>query len=175
MFKISATLGEKYNMVQAHRVINAIEIWCYVWNLPEFKDRVLNYSWRRNWFLRGSSFTQNSLSNEAVYTAITALGENTHAMYDLDPENNGTETARTDTVTGITTIDERWLDPNVADMLDLVNTLSHEFTHTPQGGSFTHSYLNTPTRPYSVPYGIGNLTEEIAEKYFNRDGSLIST
>lgn len=162
MFKISATLDETYTMIQAHRVLRAIEIWTAVWNTPEFKDRVLS-----------SSFTQTDVkTGEAVYEAITALGENAHAMYALDPEDNGSETARTDTVTGITTIDVRWLSPETADLYDLVNTLSHEFTHTPQGGSFTHSayysrfvpYLSG--RPFSVPYLVGDITEEIARTMF---------
>ena len=169
MFKISSTMSPAFTPAQAHRVLNAIDIWVKVWNSDEFKSRVLNFSYEASSWFRTTvipQFSQNDLSNAEVFADITGQGENAHAMYDINPDNNGSETAATDTESGITTIDIRWLDPDVADIYDLTNTLAHEFTHTPQGGSFTHSYFNRGYRDSSVPYGVGDITEELARKNY---------
>lgn len=54
----------------------------------------------------------------------------------------------------------------------LVNTLSHKFTHTASGRHYQHSYLNRKSRPYTVPYAIGNIAEQIADEKFPSQGAV---
>jgi hypothetical protein len=48
----------------------------------------------------------------------------------------------------------------------MVNTLTHEYTHTKSGGLYTHPYRRTGSRPQTVPYAIGDIAEEIADRMF---------
>jgi hypothetical protein len=47
--------------------------------------------------------------------------------------------------------------------------VAHEYCHKI---GFEHSVQPTPSRPFSVPYGIGNIVEELANKYL-KNGELL--
>lgn len=46
---------------------------------------------------------------------------------------------------------------------DVAATLSHERMHSPQAGSYTHSYLPCADRPMSVPYACGTFVQQVIE------------
>ena len=52
-----------------------------------------------------------------------------------------------------------------ATVAELSNTLVHEWTHKM---GFDHDYDETPQRPYSVPYGVGDIIEELVSKYLGQ-------
>lgn len=155
MIVIKPILGDGFSKEQATKIFAAIDGFQKVWNSSEFQRRVMK-----------ASFSQTNLDNDAIFKALTEIQNKTY-MIGLNKVENGSETAATNTVTGITTLQCYWIDSS--ELGDLVNTLAHEYTHTPEGGSFTHSYLCsrwlpwTRSRPFSVPYQIGDITQEIFE------------
>jgi hypothetical protein len=54
-------------------------------------------------------------------------------------------------------------------LAEICGNVAHEYCHKI---GFEHSFQPTPSRPFSVPYGIGNLVEELAEKYL-KNGELL--
>ena len=161
--KITATLVG-FTEAQEDKIIKALDLWQQVWSSAEFKMEVMYY--------RGTKpsevgFAQNKDCNMEVLTKLCAVMVK-KMSYELNPIPNGSETASTNTVTGVTTIQKQYLDS--CTIPELVNTLSHESTHCPDQGKYTHSYLCTKwmpwtlSRPYSVPYGIGQITEDLITK-----------
>lgn len=145
-----------YNHVDLiNKIDAAIELWDKVWESEEFKKRVLAFQ-----------FSQTRDSSEAILN--NALKANPRGLfYELNEVPNGSEMASTNTSTGVTSLQIIYLQG--CEVLELVETLAHEFMHTPQAGSYTHSYLCTRwmpwtlSRPNSVPYKIGSLTRELAK------------
>jgi hypothetical protein len=148
---------------QEAKIQEAVKRWDFVWCTEDFKRRVLQ-----------ARFTQTSDSSAVIYEKITA-GIKTSGIvvkYVLNPVKNGSETAATDTVSGVTTIQSWYIESS--DLNSLVNTLSHESTHRPTQGAYTHSkfynrfvpYLKL--RPWSVSYQVGDITEKLSLANFGK-------
>ena len=153
MITIKGVLGEGFDMIQAKRVVDAISIWEQVLNSPEFKDLVLK-----------ARFSQTNETSQKIFDTYTAVQDKT-AKYEINRVPNGSETAATNTVTGVTTLQVIWI--NKASVYDLVNTIAHEYSHTPEGGGYVHSYLGWGpwrNRAWSVPYQLGDIVQRIAEE-----------
>jgi hypothetical protein len=158
---ISVNFTGVFTEAQKSKINAAVKEWAQNWSTVDFKNKVRNFSY----YGTVNSFSQTSDSNEVVYGKIMGAISK-HVTYAINSVANGSETAATNTSTGLTTLQVLYLDH--ASMPELENTLSHEYTHTPEGGSYTHSYLCTRwmpwtlVRPYSVPYGVGSITEEMS-------------
>jgi hypothetical protein len=153
---IDAHVGQGFTPDQRTKITRAIGLWQEAWNSSDFATQV-----------QSAQFTQTNDDALKVYQTITAVKNKTFKL-EINNVPNGSETAATNTVTGVTTIQALYLDR--AMVFDLVNTFSHEYTHTPEGGDYKHSkyysrwvpYLKL--RPWSTPYQIGDITQAIALK-----------
>lgn len=150
---------------QAARIQGAVSIWDRVWQTEDFRQAVLNFRGGPNSY----GFTQQNKTNHVVYETIMAhFQTGLEVRYAINQVPNGSETATTNVSSGLTLIESSWI--NTSTLYQLVDTLSHEFCHTPQGGCFKHSYLSRDWKPpfslraNSAPYGIGNITAVLAKK-----------
>lgn len=143
-----------YSEGEKARVIEAVRRWKAVWATEEFETQLVHHKLDR---------TQNK-TNAQVYEAIMAASPK-HANYALTDIANGSETAVTSG--SITRIQRSWLAGSGGQMINrLVNTVAHEYTHTNEGGEFTHPWLQRLVGKNCVPIVVGNITEAIADKMF---------
>lgn len=153
MIKIHSILGDGFTMYQANKVLRAIEIGVQAWNNPEFERRVLT-----------ASFSQTSDSSKEIWSKLNATQGKT-ARIEINNIPNGSETAATNTVSGVIYLQVVYL--NKCSMSDLIETIFHELTHCPEQGSYTHSYLGWgpwKNRYWSLPYQFGRMVSEMAQE-----------
>lgn len=147
------TFKDGFTDAQKEKVTKAVDLWERAWLTPEFQARVSKYY-----------FSQLGKASPKVFETITK-SQPRQVTYDINNEPSGSEIAATNTYTGTTTLDSIQLDRE--SILDVVCTLAHEFTHTPQGGSYTHSkygFWPWRSRVNSVSYAIGTITQDIASR-----------
>lgn len=145
------------------KVFKALELIRHVLTTEEFRNRIYNYQSRG----RKSFGNNNGLSNHEVYWKILAGAER------LNPTKNNTMdmevhlyTDYDSTVIGYTwpRTYKIWMNSkyfNRRSPAQIAGTLVHEWLHKI---GFGHDYHVTRHRKYSVPYAVGNLVEEIAER-----------
>jgi len=135
-------------------VTEAASRWKAAWATVDFKTQLINHKLERT----------QGLSNQKLYEKIMSANPK-HANYALTADPNHSETAVTSG--SITRLQKNWLDGSKGPAINrLVNTLAHEYTHTTEGGLFTHPYYQRLFGKNSVPIVVGNITESIAEKLF---------
>lgn len=135
-------------------VDEAVRRWRAVWATDDFKTQLVNHKLDRT----------QGLSNLQVYEKIMSANPK-HANYALTADPKHSETAITSG--SITRLQQLWLDGSKGAPINrLVNTLAHEYTHTTEGGSFTHPYYQRIFGKNSVPIVVGDITESIADKMF---------
>lgn len=155
MITVKGVLGDGFDMFQSKKICDAIEKCESIFNNKAFMSLVC-----------GAEFTQTNDSAIKVYETIMAIPDKLFKIC-LNNIPNGSETAATNTVTGITSLQIEYIDK--CSLKDLINTLMHEYTHTPEGGGYTHSYLYSrwipylKLRPWSVPYQVGDIAESLCE------------
>ena len=153
MITIHSILGEGFTMYQANKVLRAIEAGVAAWNNPSFGKRVLD-----------ASFSQTSDSSRDVWLNLTS-NKNKIARIEINNTPNGSETAATNTVTGVISLQVVYL--NKCSTEDLIETLFHELTHCPEQGAYKHSYLGWgpwKNRYWSVPYQFGRMVSQMAQE-----------
>lgn len=134
-----------------------------IWMSDVFRQAVFN-----------AKFTQTADDSSAVYSNLMRGMASPSAplvvRISKNLKANGSETASTNTVTGDMTL-QAWYVAK-SDVFTLVNTIAHEITHGPRLGSYRHSYLYNRwvpylrSRPWSVSYQIGDITEKLARGLF---------
>lgn len=144
------------------KVQRAVEIIKQVIQTKEFRNRV--YDFKHN---GRRQFFDTTLTNEQVYQKLLdgaeeLNGELDHEM-DMDLE---LYTTWRDTV-GYTYADTTriWMNTKffyVYTPAEVAGNLFHEWAHKL---GFTHTVHQTPDRPYSVPYALGDLIEELGKKF----------
>lgn len=137
------------------QVQEACNRWRSVWASDDFRAQVQH-----------AKFQATDDSSALVYQKIMQANPK-HANYVLTTGSNGSETAISNNVSGITCLHRSWLASTTGDQLNrLVNTISHEYTHTAEGGKYFHAYFQRLWGKNAVPLLVGNLTETIANKMF---------
>lgn len=149
------------------RLLRALENMKAVWANADFSDQVQH---RRFQPYGGADVTPL-----AVWRNITAPHPKILTLYLCTDADETTATATTAPVLQKTCLFPKYLhNPSTTPNL-LVNTLSHEYTHTKQAGQYTHSYLSKCLwghigvgchREDTVPYAVGDMAEAIANKLF---------
>lgn len=137
-------------------------------NSEEFKQRVLHFTYQGQ-----EAFVQNNgLTNLQVYNSLMAGAEmlpqvtSANNMMDLFLElYTSSWTGRN--VIGYTTPSTSVIYMNTyfyndATPAETAANMIHEWTHKL---GFDHDYRSTSRRPYSVPYAIGNIVEDLLSKY----------
>lgn len=171
--KVNVTQQQNFTADQTDKLNQAITILDQVLNSPEFKEKVLNFSYQGQ-----LGFVQNNgMNNQQIYDYLMGGAE----MYPTQQPANGMADMMLSIYTppwykrfskalAYTNIDDPFLHIyknyyNSATVADISNTLVHEWTHKM---GFDHDFNATPQRPYSVPYGIGNMVEDLVAAQTNQ-------
>jgi hypothetical protein len=141
-----------------------------VLNGPEFRERVLAFSYQEK-----NQFVQNNgLTNQQIYDLLMSGAEQypvqaaANQMADMQLtiyvqpwyRRYSRAVAYTNQNDPLLHIRSSYYDQ--ASVADLAETLVHEWTHKM---GFDHEFNATAQRPYSVPYGIGGIINELVLKY----------
>lgn len=145
--------------IKMNRAIERLKI---VINSESFRQRILNFEYDG----KKEFYDNDGLSNEQIYQRIIsgaeALNEVVDNEIDLDLtlyyKNNGT--------VGYTykTSERVWVNNKFFKgytLAKVAKNLSHEWSHKL---GFTHSSNRTTQRPYSVPYAVGDIIQELIEQ-----------
>lgn len=156
MIKINLLTDNSFNEEQMKKLTQAVSIVEQVWGLKKFETAVIS-----------QKFSQTSKTSLDVFGDLIFIQKKT-LMLILNTVANNSETASTKTVTGVISIQSWYI--KSSRLYDLVNTIAHEMCHCPEQGSYTHSFLYNRWIPFlrsrtnSVPYKIGNITQQIASQ-----------
>lgn len=163
-----------FNTAEIKRLFEAVNEWTAIWNTDEFKNQVLSFSHlnKRKEIERSFYFVSGEMpfSNSQVYEKIMRISQDGACNFNIIKEWSwrfwSRAVAFTNYSTQTSTIYSNYF--KRASIGDLVNTLAHEVGCHNAG--FEHSFYYTPARDaYSVPYAIGNITQNIFEKYGNNE------
>jgi hypothetical protein len=171
--KIKIERLDNFSSDQKSRIEKIVDRTEKIINSERFKNEIINYSQNGK-----KSFENNDgLSNEDVFKKIMAGAEQ------LQPEENNewnlhlqlrfrfwifsSVTAYTTSSTKIITIYSNYF--SRASDSDLAGTICHEYTHKL---GFTHDVKATKTRPYSVPYAVGDICSLL---YVNEESTINSS
>lgn len=144
------------------RLQGAVAVFEDVVNSAEFKNRVLNHSYQGV-----KQFVDNNgLSNEQVYNTIIAGQETFRKIPDSEANLSLNLYYTWSNVVGYTYPNTNQIFMNtkyyrVFTASQIAANMLHEWTHKL---GFTHDYNSTARRPYSVPYAVGDMLEDIAAK-----------
>ena len=153
-----------FNEEQEAKVMKAITIIKRVISSEEFKERVLNYAYDG----KKGFFGNEGMTNEEVYQKILEGAEkmgNTSKNNIMDVELELYH-QKTNTIgyTYPNTV-RIWMNMKYFTKytpIKVADNLMHEWMHKL---GFTHAVTWSQSRDHSVPYAIGYLVEELAEKY----------
>lgn len=128
----------------------------------EFKDRVLNHTWKGR-----KRFADNAgLTNEEIYNKIlkgaerqTNLGPNNTMDLEIELYTDNDSITIGYTYPSIVRIYMNTKYFNKFRPYQVADNMMHEWLHKI---GFGHAVKNTPERPYSVPYAIGYIVKHIA-------------
>lgn len=149
------------------KVYKAVEILETVINSKEFKDRVLNFTFKgEKQFHRN-----NGLSNKEIYenlmTGEEVLMPNSVGIMNFDLTLYRSKNPWSK-VKGYTKPDTMriWMNTKFFrrtswTSIDVAGNMAHEWVHKMGYG---HAYKHNPDRPYTVPYAIGYLVGDIARE-----------
>lgn len=147
------------------KVNSAVEILKKVVNSPEFKERVLSFSFEgQNQF-----YQNNGMSNQEIYDLIMSgeeilMPSADHVMnFDLTLYRSWNPFSKVKGYTLPDTmriwINKKFFRKQSWSEVDVAANMAHEWVHKI---GFGHDYYFTPDRPYSVPYAIGNIVADVA-------------
>jgi hypothetical protein len=152
-----------FNAAQEEKVRKAVEIIKKVITSNEFRERILNYSYKGS-----KRFIDNDgLTNEEVYQKLLEGAEkmgNTTKNYTMDVELElYHQKTKTIGYTYPNTV-RIWMNKkyfNKYTPIKVADNLMHEWMHKL---GFTHATKWSKDRDHSIPYAVGYLVEELAEK-----------
>lgn len=154
----------KFTPTQRDKVLDAVELIKKVVASDEFKNKVVNYTYKGK-----KKFVDNGgLTNAQIYKKILEGSEK------LNPGKNNTMDITVETyyvsanVIGYTlpSVNKIWMNTKYLNNFTPVQVSSnmvHEWLHKL---GFKHDYENTSTRKYSVPYAVGYIVKNLAAKYY---------
>lgn len=150
-----------FNDTQTKKMLDAVERIKLVINSIEFKERVIGHTHKG----KKTFVDNNGMTNEEIYESIMDASET--LIPDIDNEMDIDVTMyykRSSTVgytypdTTRTWVNSRFFNGYTSGQVS-ANSV-HEWTHKI---GFGHSYYNNSDRPYSVPYAIGGIIEELVD------------
>ncbi len=152
--------ASQFTNAQKTKIDQAILLLEKVVNSYEFKDKVLNHQYQGQ-----RKFASSELSNEAIYAKIMAgkeqlsLVEDNTLNLEIRPYYSWRSVvAYTTKQSHLVYFNTKFL--NYYSPHDVAKTLMHEWLHKI---GFEHDFSATNRRPYSVPYGIGEIVKTLAK------------
>ncbi len=161
--KVNFVALSHFDAQDIKRAEGAADVLELVINSAEFRDKILNHTWKRK-----KQFADNDgLTNEQIYQKImaafeTRYGKPNDGTIDLDLElyySRKRVLGYTSPSTSKIYLNTKYFD--YFDAVSLASNLAHEWTHKL---GFDHDFRRTRRRPYSVPYAVGTIVHEVAEK-----------
>jgi hypothetical protein len=155
-------IKQNFNEQQTTKMDDAIERLLIVINSEEFKEKVLAHT-----FNGERTFSlNNGLTNEEIYEQIMSGIEvlNKELDYEMDVDvtlyyKAGSTVGYTYANTNRTWINSKFF--NGFRPSQIVANVTHEWTHKI---GFGHTSNNSPSRPYTVPYGIGSIISDLVDE-----------
>jgi hypothetical protein len=162
LFETNISLSD-FNPTQEIKVLKAIEIIKRVVRSQEFKEKVLQFTYKgKNQFV-----DNNGLTNAEIYQKLLEGSEELSPSidYEMDLELELYYSRRS--TVGYTYPDELkvWINTkffNTYTPAQVAGNIFHEWTHKL---GFEHAYRYSSKRDASVPYALGYLVEELGKKY----------
>ena len=151
-----------FDITSEEKMIDALTRLKIVVNSQEFKTRVLAHEYNK-----ALAFADNEgLSNEEIYNIIMDGAETLNEVIDNEVDLSITLYYEKSSTSGYTYPSEQgiWInDYHYAtnSPAKVANTVLHEWTHKL---GFSHDFYNTAKRPYSVPYGVGSIIQDLIEE-----------
>jgi hypothetical protein len=144
----------KFSDTEKETVNEAVRRWRAVWATADFRTQLEKHKLDRI----------QHMTHDKVYDVIMDAHPK-HVNYALTNIRKGSETAVTSDT--ITRLQQTWIAEKEGENVnELVNTVAHEYTHTVEGGQFTHARLQRLFGKNCVPIVVGNITETISDKMF---------
>jgi len=174
MFKVNIVQADSFTPTQAQKLEAARLLWEKVWNSDEFKTRVLNFQytyttgslwWKKSYTAVGFRWN-NDKTNQQIFDHLMSGAELLSPSPDNEADLSITLYTASSSTVGYTYPGTmmQWINSkffNSFTAADVAGNLSHEYCHKL---GYDHEYKATALRPYTVPYAIGYLTGELAEK-----------
>lgn len=174
MLKVKVNNARDFSEKRKAKLDKAIALADKVVNSELFKQRILNFRytyssgrwWWKKWYTVPAFRWNDGLSNQQVYNLVMSGKEHgSQADSEIDVDIT-LVMARHNGVLGYTYPDtlRTWIYSwffDSADLSEIVGNIVHEWCHKV---GFDHEYNRTSLRQYTVPYGIGYIAEEIAER-----------
>ncbi|MGE3610857.1 MAG: hypothetical protein AB7I27_14795 [Bacteriovoracaceae bacterium] len=152
-----------FNASQEDKVLLAAELIKKVVSSEEFKNAVLNHTYNGK-----KAFASNGgLSNAQIYKKILEGSETLNPGIDNEMDMQLEIYQEATTTIGYTfpNTEKIWMNNkyfNQYSAKQVTVNMMHEWLHKL---GFVHDYAATAARPYSVPYAIGYLVGDLAQKY----------
>lgn len=157
-FAIAYTL-EGFGGNHEKKMREALARLAWVVKSEAFKLKVLNHTYKGK-----RTFYQNAgMTNEQIYQSILKAAETLNPVEDGRMELKLTLYHSPTNTVGYTypNTNEIWVNRKYFErysLAEVANNAMHEWLHKI---GFEHSYYNNPDRPYTVPYAIGEIVEEV--------------
>lgn len=150
-----------FNETQEAKMLDAVERIKLVVNSIEFKERVIGHTHNG----KRTFFENNGLTNEEIYEQIMEAAETLIPEVDNEMDIDVTMYYKRSSTVGYTYPDttRTWVNSrffNGYTAGQVAANSVHEWTHKI---GFGHSYYNSSDRPYTVPYAIGGIIEELID------------
>jgi hypothetical protein len=151
-----------FDDTQKAKMLGAVERIKIVINSMEFKDRVLAFTWRGqrqfNW--------NDGLTNEEIYDKIMLGAETLQPEVDHEMDVDVTMYYSNNSTVGYTYANttKTWVNNKFFrnyDYSSVAANVVHEWTHKL---GFGHTSSNNSDRPYTVPYGIGGIINDLIDE-----------
>lgn len=146
---------------QERKMLDAVERIKIVINSMDFKDRVLAHTYNG----KRTFVDNNDMTNEEIYQKIMDGAEILLPKVDEFMEVDVTMYYKRSSTVGYTYPDttRTWVNSRFFNGYtpgQVAANVTHEWTHKL---GFGHDFKSTPSRPYSVPYAIGTIIEDIVD------------
>lgn len=151
-----------FNSNQETKMHNALAKLKIVLNSEEFRRRVVNFTYQgRKVFVDNRGQT-----NEQIYRTIMNGAETLNGIIDYKMDLDITLYYSNNSVVGYTypNVNKIWVNNKFFATYTLGSVaanVAHEWLHKLGYG---HDYQRTPSRPYSVPYGVGGIVRDLVNK-----------
>ena len=164
-FRVNVIEARKYtssDLAKLARAVHAIET---VMNSQELKDKIINFTYNGK-----REFVQNEgMTNEQIYNYLMAGGEihpkvrPQDGMMDVELQLYKPKLFQSKRVIGYTDpsyftiyVNQNYFRP--AAISDIADNMVHEWCHKM---GFDHDFKSTARRPYSVPYAVGYIVDDL--------------
>jgi hypothetical protein len=171
--RINVLSKTSFTTAQTQKLNQAVTILNQVLNGPDFKDKILGFTYQGK-----QQFVQNNnLTNLQIYDLIMSGAERLPKVTSADQSADMYLSIyyppwykRFSSAVAFTYANDPKLYIynnyyNGASLADLSETLVHEWVHKL---GFDHDFNSTARRPYSVPYGVGSVINDLVTQYLKK-------